>query len=147
MTSASLPGVSEPHTFIRPHGLGTAQGCGNAAAAMFFDAAEKVCIIVQTIAPSPQRQWLLGSQPIPSAHLIFKRMMASHQCDTVVAQERNVVIVQCVHMCGLQVRPEQTHLFQQLNAIAAMALLHRKHVSERNSGAAAPARRDLAPKA
>ena len=56
-------------------------------------------------------------------------MMASHQCDTVVAQERNVVIVQRVHMYGLQVRPEQTHLFQQLNAVAAMALFHRQHVS------------------
>ena len=56
-------------------------------------------------------------------------MMASHQCDTVVAQERNVVIVQRVHMDGLQIWLEQPHLFKQLNAIAAMALLNRHHVS------------------
>ena len=96
---------------------------------MFFDAAEKVCVVVQTIAPSTQRQWLLGAEPIPSAHLIFKWMMASHQCDTVVMQQRNVVIVQRVHMYGLQVRPEQTHAFKQLNAVAAMALFNRQHVS------------------
>ena len=56
-------------------------------------------------------------------------MMASHERDTVVAKERYVVIVQSVDIYGPKVRREQTDLFQQLKAAAAMALVHRPHVS------------------
>ena len=55
--------------------------------------------------------------------------MTTYQCDSMVAQERNIVIVQRVHMHSLKARSEQTHLFKQLNAIAAVAFFYRQYMS------------------
>ena len=53
-----------------------------------------------------------------------------------VAQERNIVIFQRVHMHGLKAWSEQTHLFKQLNAIAAMTFFTAVH--EPNFGGVTP---------